>query len=440
MVAPSHGRVGWNCLVSPKTLHPARSRPLTGAWVGTSTAPCGSPTSRVAPSHGRVGWNSRFATIHDSASCRALSRARGLEREGQRAQVRLARVAPSHGRVGWNSSTWHDLTPSTVAPSHGRVGWNCRVAPHTASPDVAPSHGRVGWNTFAGDYTDAAFESRPLTGAWVGTRGRAHGADISTCRALSRARGLELELPERRRVGVERRALSRARGLELLEVVERRRHLRRALSRARGLEQVQRLDHPASRPVAPSHGRVGWNCRVAPHTASPDVAPSHGRVGWNAREGSASLAESSSALLRACGLELRCRPKASTTIGSRPLAGARVGTWPRWSTPVSRDVVSLAGVWVESGGYIATANMCVWNRVNGVGHTVASSPASGKPHGTTPLRRFFTLLTLPRTPSSPPSPPSAPRAGGTTCCPLRSRACARCGRSRLSAGRPGRGS
>ena len=104
-------------------------------------------------------------------------------------------VAPSHGRVGWNGSpaAAMDLY-QTVAPSHGRVGWNCEASRAVASRDVAPSHGRVGWNSRAAVYADGYGASRPLTGAWVGTSTSAASSARRASRALSRARGLELDL------------------------------------------------------------------------------------------------------------------------------------------------------------------------------------------------------------------------------------------------------
>ena len=112
-VAPSHGRVGWNCRVSPKTFAPATSRPLTGAWVGTGSPDSG--TSLMDPSRpltgAWVGTKPIGSTVRRSTMSRPLTGAWV--------------GTPAAGAM---------VCPSYVAPSHGRVGWNCQILNRFTNP------------------------------------------------------------------------------------------------------------------------------------------------------------------------------------------------------------------------------------------------------------------------------------------------------------------
>ena len=123
------------------------SRPLTGAWVGTTRR-------RSATS-----WASR----------RALSRARGLERQGRRGRREGIGRALSRARGLKLRPLRLGGLARQVAPSHGRVGWNhLPPAKSWATPCRALSRAR-GLERADARALRRDQQSRPHTGAWIGT-------------------------------------------------------------------------------------------------------------------------------------------------------------------------------------------------------------------------------------------------------------------------------
>ena len=262
-----------------------------------------------------------------SSTCRALSRARGLERARRAMGARALESRPLTG--AWVGTTWTRRSTSScpsralsrargLDPVRRRYrGFDgARRALSRArglEPDERRGHLQVA-------------EPRPLTGAWVGTRGGGRIASTGCCRALSRARGLERDLPRQaehqRRVAPSHGRVgwnmygATARGLELWS-----RPLTgawvgthgtptggawprsRALSRARGLEPDGTLERLDARRPCPLMGMwVGTPLRNRHRSPSPR-RPSCGHVGWNSGVARRLPPQLGRALLRARELE-----------------------------------------------------------------------------------------------------------------------------------------
>ena len=330
-VAPSRGR-GSKRASRPLRRSP-RSRPLTGAWIETSTRRSCHRMSGVAPSRGR-----------------------GSKRIGEQV-VRCHLASPPHGGVDRNPYALIGPLMAAVAPSRGR-GSKRRAGTARTEPLESPPHGGVDRNKRE-ELWDKVGDRRPLTGAWIETSRKA----ISTASwavAPSRGRGSKPKGTVKVTIigGV---APSRGRGSKLVQQLQANRADSRPLTGA-WIETSRRAPKCPARIGRPLTGAWIETIIAAKAWGKCAVAPSRGR-----------------------GSKHRHADRAAAQVESPPHGGVDRNSCVAFRPP-SASGRPLTGAWIETFAVIRKRSFEDVASSRGRGSKLSSAPgrrnsAMSPPHG-----------------------------------------------------------